>query len=261
MKERVGKLILLLLISMLAVTGCGGGAAERGAENKETLIIGAAASLQESFTELGRLFEEEDSRWSLEFTFASSGNLKTSIEQGAPIDVFASAAQKQMNALVAAQLVDEASVKDFAKNALVVVVPEDSPVSSLEEVFALDRIAIGEPETVPAGQYAKESLTNLGQWEELEERLILAKDVRQCLFYVEQKEVDAGFVYATDAAKSRKVKVIISMPEESYSPVIYPMGIVSASARKEGARQWMDFVLSEKGREVLGRYGFQDPSE
>ncbi len=262
MKKRTGKLVVFLVILMFVVAGCAGGQGDQGGvENRETLTIGAAASLNESFTELGQLFENEYPQWSVDFTFASSGNVKTSIEQGAPIDVFASAAQKQMKALVESQLVEKASVKDFAKNVVVAVVPNDSPVSTLEEIFALERVSIGEPETVPAGQYAKESLTNLGYWGDMEERLIFAKDVRQCLFYVEQKEVDAGFVYATDAAKSTEVKVIASLPDGSYSPVIYPIGIVSASTQKEGAQQWIDFVLSEKGQEVLGKYGFQNPGE
>jgi molybdate transport system substrate-binding protein len=265
-KSRVWSLFFLLLVGLFALAGCNKpgagpepvGGAEEGAV-KKTLVIGAAASLNEAFTELGRLFEAQNPGWKVEFSFAGSGNLKTGIEQGAPLDVFAPAAEKQMNELLDSGHIDPNTVRLFAKNELVMVVPQNSSVNSREEIIHLDIIAVGEPESVPAGQYAKESLTNLGYWEQLEGKLVFTKDVRQALFYVERGEADAGFVYATDAAKSETVRIVTPMPEESYQPVLYPIGILSNAGNREGAEMWVELVTGDQGQGVLSKYGFQKP--
>jgi len=260
-------LIVVLILGLFLFTGCNktpGNETNQGSEQPtppttKTLVIGAAASLNEAFTELGQMFEANNPGWKVEFSFASSGNLKTSIEQGAPMDVFASAAEKQMNDLKASGHIIPDTIKLMLKNELVMIVPEKSTVKSLEEIIDLARVAVGEPESVPAGQYAKQSLTSLGYWDQLSEKLIFAKDVRQVLFYVEQDEVDAGFVYATDAAKSGKVQVITAMPEDTYPSVLYPIGIVASTKHRDGGEMWLEFVLGEEGQKVLSKYGFKKP--
>ena len=266
MKSKKWSIVAFILAVLVVLGGCGKPATqgEGPSEGQEvietkTLVVGAAASLNESFTELGQLFEADNPEWKVEFNFASSGNLKTSIEQGAPMDVFASAAEKQMNALKDSGHIDSDTVKLMVKNELVFIAPKNSSLSSLDELPGLEKIAVGEPESVPAGQYAKESLTNLGLWDKLAGKLAFTKDVRQALFYVEQNEVDAGFVYATDAAKSDAVQVVMAMPEDSYASVLYPIGILASSENREGAEKWVEFVLSDKGQEVLSKYGFKTP--
>ena len=259
-------LAVSLILGLVLLAGCNQNSGQKSPQNTnesavktQTLVVGAAASLNEAFTELGQLFESNNPNWKVEFSFASSGNLKTSIEQGAPIDVFASAAEKQMDDLRETGHIDGNTVQLMLKNQLVLIVPESSEVKSLEELLNLRRIAIAEPSSAPVGQYAKQSLTNLGYWSRLEDKLILAKDVRQVLFYVEQNEVDAGFVYATDAAKSGIVKVVTAMPEDSYPTALYPIGIVSSTKQKAIAEKWIEFVLSEEGQRVLSAYGFEKP--
>lgn len=266
MRSRAWSIFLLLLVGLLVLAGCNqpGTKPEAGREAGEnvvdkTLVIGAAASLNEAFTELGQIFEADNPGWKVEFSFAGSGNLKTGIEQGAPLDVFAPAAEKQMNELQDSGHIDPDTVKLFAKNELVMVVPQNSSVDFLEEIAGLDIIAVGEPGSVPAGQYARESLTNLGYWEQVEGKLVFTKDVRQALFYVERGEADAGIVYATDAVKSETVRVVTSMPEESYQPVLYPIGILSNAGNREGAEKWVELVTGDKGQEVLSKYGFKKP--
>lgn len=172
MKTKSLALVGALILALLLFTGCNQNPGritqdpnKPAAAKNATLVIGAAASLNEAFTELGQLFETKNPGWKVEFTFASSGNLKTSIEQGAPLDVFASAAEKQMNDLKSSGHIDANSVKLMLKNELVMVAPKNSTVKSLNEVTGLGRVAIGEPISVPAGQYAKQSLTSLGYYE------------------------------------------------------------------------------------------------
>ncbi len=259
-------LVVGLILGLVLSVGCDQSSGQKSPQNgegvaaqTETLVVGAAASLNEAFTELGQLFESNNTNWKVEFSFASSGNLKTSIEQGAPIDVFASAAEKQMDDLKEAGHIDANTVQLMLKNQLVLIVPKNSDVKSLEDLLNLRRIAIAEPSSAPVGQYAKESLTSLGYWSQLEDKLILAKDVRQVLFYVEQDEVDAGFVYATDAAKSNEVNVVAAMPEDSYPTALYPIGIVSSTKQRVISEKWIEFVLSEEGQRVLREYGFEKP--
>lgn len=253
MGKQAWRLGILLVVGLLVLVGCS------KPQTGKTLVIGAAASLNEAFTEIGQLFEADNPGWKVEFSFASSGNLKTSIEKGAPIDVFASAAEKQMLALKDSGHIAGDTIKPLVKNELVLIVPRKSTVNHLEEIVNLRRIALGEPESVPAGQYAQESLMNLGYWGRIKERLVFTKDVRQALFYVEQDEVDAGFVYATDAAKSDSVRIITALPEESYEAPSYPIGILSNTANREGAEKWVELVTSDKGQKVLSKYGFKKP--
>lgn len=272
MQRKIWRFVVLLVLGLFMLGGCsqpgnkannegnaGRSSDAEAAESGGTLVIGAAASLNEAFTEIGEIFEAENPNWKVEFSFASSGNLKTSIEQGAPIDVFASAAKKQMDGLRDSGHIDPDTIKPLAKNELVMIVPQNSSVSSLEELMDLGKIALGEPESVPAGQYGKESLINIGYWDQLADKLVFTKDVRQALFYVEQDEVDAGFVYATDAAKSDSVNVVTAMPADSYTLVLYPIGILSETENRAGAEKWVEFVLGDKGQEVLERYGFKKP--
>lgn len=233
-----------------------------GARADQELIVSAAASLTNAFQDVGKKFEKANSDIKVVFNFAASGPLLQQIEGGAPVDVFASADQKTMDQAGEKHLILDASRKDFASNRLVLIVPQGSKIS-VTSAKDLDRkeitkIALGKPETVPAGRYTQEALTNEGLWESLSSKFIHGDSVRQVLDYVVRGEVDAGFVFATDAAIAKdKVTVITAM--EKHKPIRYPIAVVSATPKKETAQQFLDFVLSEEGRETLSQYGFGKP--
>ena len=272
-------IVLLVLLSVFLAIGCTGNGSEATNETdnqvtaetpvseqeSETILVSAAASLTEAFTDMESQFEAENPGVDVNFNFAGSGSLRTQIEGGAPVDVFASADQKNMDILAGEELIENSSRKDFAQNSLVLIVPSSSTlnITGIEDLTApeVERIAIGNPETAPVGKYTTQSLTEAGLWDQIEDKTILAEDVKQVLVYVERGEVDAGFVYMTDAktADPEKIKIIATVPVST--PVSYPIAVVSASENKEEAQEFLDFVTGEEGQEILEEYGFTPESE
>ena len=226
-----------------------------------SIVVGAAVSLKESFNELGDLYQRRTGT-KVTFTFAASGQLEKQIEAGAPVDVFASAAEKEMDQLQAKNLIDRATRADFARNTLVLVVPQDSTLNlkSFSELVkpSVAKIAIGNPKTVPAGQYAQQLLGNEQIWPKIDSRLILAENVRQVLDYVARGEVDAGVVYSTDVQVARgKVLVVAQAAGADYGPILYPLAVIRGSANANAARGFVNLVLSPEGMEILKKHGFQ----
>lgn len=254
----VAAAVLGILILAMAISP----AAE---QEPDTLIVSAAASLTEAFTDMESHFEAENPGIDVKMNFAGSGNLRMQIEGGAPIDVFASADQNHMDILSGEELIENNSRKDFAQNFLVLIVPATSTlnITGLEDLTApeFEKISIGNPDTAPVGKYARLALTEAGLWDQLENRTILAEDVKQVLVYVERGEVDAGFVYMTDAktADLGTIKIVASVPVST--PVSYPIAVVSSSKQKEEAQEFLDFVTGEEGQEILEEYGFTPESE
>ena len=200
----------------------------------QDVTLSVAVSSKEATEELGRGFMAARPGVTLRYNFGASGDLQKQIEAGAPIDLFLSAAQRQMDELEKQNLIVAASRRAFARNALVVIKPADSRVDITKPADLLEarvgRIVIGSPKTVPAGQYAEESLRALGLWDRLQPKLVFSENVRQALDYVARGEVDAGFVYTTDAAsRAQGVKEAFRPPDDSYRPVIYPGAVVAAS--------------------------------
>ncbi len=225
----------------------------------EELTVSAAASLTNAFTELKGDFEKTHPGTSISTNFAASNPLLQQIKEGAPADVFASADQATMNKAQTEKLIDPASRKDFVSNSLVMIVPADSKavITSVTDLEKLERLAVGNPDSVPAGRYTRDSLTSAGLWEKLQPKYVLGQSVRQVLDYVSRGEVDAGFVYGTDARQAGdKVRVVMKM--EGHEPVLYPIAVVSASTHKKLAQDFVDFVLSPAGRAVLEKYGFDE---
>lgn len=245
----------------LAVCALAAGPAHAG-----DLVVSAAASLTDAFNEAGRAFEAAHSGTHVVFNFGASDVLLRQIEQGAPADVFASADEATMDRAVAAGRVDAATRKDFAANALVLIVPAGnagaaSPAASLADLRGdcCKRIAIGNPDSVPAGRYAKQALVAANLWDALQPKLVQTQNVRQALDYVARGEAEAGFVYATDAAaQAQKVRVAISVP--TATPVRYPAGVTAACAHKPVACEFVQFLLSAHGQAALSRHGFRPPS-
>jgi len=234
----------------------------RSALAEQELIVSAAASLTNVFGQIGRRFENANPGVKVIFNFAASGPLLQQIEKGAPVDVFASADQKSMDQAMEKNLILPETRKDFVSNKLVLIVPKDSrlPVKGLQDLGLeeVSKVCLGNPETVPAGRYTRELLSNEGLWETLKPKFIYGNSVRQVLDYVGRGEVDAGFVFATDAAIAKdKVRVVVAA--EKLKPILYPVAVVATARAKETAQRFVDCVLSEEGREIFSRYGFGRP--
>jgi len=226
------------------------------------LTISAAASLGDAFRDIGRAFESAHPDTKVQLNFAASGALLQQIAKGAPVDVFASADEETMDRAEQQKLIRHGSRVDFAANALVVVVPRDAASSpkTLADLAAtsIRRIAIGLPASVPAGRYARFALDKAKLWPAIEAKVIGAQSVRQGLDYVARGEVDAGFVYATDAAlEVDKVRVAFVVPTDP--PVRYPIAIVEGSGNLAAARGFVAFVASLAGQDTMARYGFGKP--
>ncbi|CAK7032338.1 MAG: Molybdate-binding protein ModA [Saezia sanguinis] len=226
----------------------------------QELIVSAAASLSNAFKDVGEAFEKQNPGVKVTFNFAASGVLLRQIEQGAPVDVFASADQATMDR--AKDLIADSTRFDFARNTLVLIVPagatqQPAKLEDLKE-SAYRTIAVGTPSSVPAGNYTQQVMQKEQLWSVLEPKFVFGENVRQVLQYVSRKEADAGFVYGTDAALSaNEVTVALVVPTES--AITYPMAQIKASDKPELAGKFMQFVVSEDGQKILARYGFVSP--
>lgn len=229
---------------------------------EEELLVSAAASLTNVMKDIGKGFEAENQDIKVILNFAGSGALYMQIANGAPVDVFASADQFTMDQAEKKKLILPVTRKNFVQNTLVLAAPVDSeiPVQNLQGLThsKVKRIAIGKTDTVPAGRYSKEVLVNNRLWEKLSPKLITANSVRHVLHYVSRGEVDAGFVYKTDAAATKeRVRIIEQL--EGHTPIVYPIAVVAASKEQDMAQKFLDFVLSPKGQEIFAGYGFSKP--
>ncbi|WP_084069405.1 molybdate ABC transporter substrate-binding protein [Paraburkholderia heleia] len=225
----------------------------------QQLTVSAAASLTDAFKEVGAKFEATHPDVSVRFNFGASGMLLQQIRQGAPVDVFASADEQTVTRGVDAGLFDESTRRDFATNALVLIVPaaQGSPVKSVMDLSnpAVRRIAIGKVSTVPVGRYTQQALEKAMLWDALAPKFAQADSVRQVLDYVSRGEADAGFVYRTDAAlMPGKVEIVQAVG--GHDPVTYPVIAVSASREKALAKAFLDYLLTPSAQDILKRYGF-----
>jgi molybdate transport system substrate-binding protein len=235
-------------VLLIAFTGCGRPAG--------TLTVSLAASLRGSIEEITSLYEREHRETQVVLNFGASGMLAQQIEQGAPADVFFSAAPQPMDALASKGLILAGTRRDLLRNQIVLVSPAESGLRSFQQLPELKLIAMGDPGSVPAGMYGREVLSSLGLWDRVQGKLVFAKDVRQVLTYVENGDADAGIVYATDARESGKVRIAEIAAENSHSPVVYPAAVLKGSWHPEAARAFIGFLISPAARTVFDRHGF-----
>ena len=251
--------IIVIIAAGLYVTGSLGTSTDSSL-NGQDVQLAAAASLKNVYDEkLIPMFEEKYPGVTVTPTYASSGDLQKQIENGLKADVFMSAGNKQMDALINESYVDNASNVKFLENKLVLIVPADSDsnITSFEELKDVNgTIAIGDPESVPAGQYANESLHNIGIWDDVEPRLSLASDVTAVLNQVAQGSADYGIVYATDAKSNNNVKVVCEAPKSSLKTIIYPVAPLKASQNDTATEKFMEFLQSQEAQQVFEDYGF-----
>ena len=226
------------------------------------LTVSAAASLTQAFQDMGRQFEAQHPGTKVMFNFGASGALLQQMVNGAPVDVFASADTDTMDKAVARKAVNAADVKVFTSNHLVLVTPANSlaVMTQLVDLKKPDikRFAMGLPASVPAGLYAQGALDKAGLWKDVKDKVISTQNVRQALDYVARNEVDAGFVYASDAQlMAGKVKVAFQVA--TTAPIHYPMAKVSATKQADEASKFITFVLSQAGQSVMKKHGFTAP--
>lgn len=247
-----GLLIVLLAIAFRAIAPV--------TAQPATLLVAAAASLQNVLEELDPLFESAHPEIRVNYNFAASGPLQQQVEQGAPIDLFISAASRQMDALQTKNLILTDTRHTLLTNSLVLVVPRDSRLglTGFRQLTNSDvqRVAVGEPRSVPAGQYAEEVFKNLGILEQLRPKFVFGNSVRNVLAAVESGNADAGVVYATDAKISDRVRQVATAPGRLHDPIVYPMAIITASRNPQAARTYAQFLTSRPAQAAFRRYGF-----
>jgi molybdate transport system substrate-binding protein len=229
------------------------------AAGKSVIQISAAISLKDALAVLKESYEKKNPDVDVRFNLASSGMLQKQIEEGAPVDLFISAGKKQMDELAAKKLIVPETRSDLLGNVLVLIVSKEKKgsIASFNDLpVKAQSISIGQPETVPAGKYGKETLTNLKLWDSVQKKIMFAKDVRQVLSYVESGNVDAGLVYRSDTLALKSGVVVAVAPKGSHSPILYPMAIIKDGKNRNTAKKFMDFLRSAEAAKVFATYKF-----
>lgn len=225
-----------------------------------TLLVAAAASLQDALKELNPLFESANRGITVNYNFAASGPLQQQIEQGAPVDLFISAATRQMDALQQKNLILTNTRRNLLTNSLVLVVPRNSKLglTNFRQLTNsnVKRISVGEPRSVPAGQYAEEVFKNLKILDQLRPKFVYGNSVRNVLSSVESGNADVGVVYATDAKISGQVRQVATAPRNLHSAIVYPMAVIAASRNQQAARTYAQFLTSQQAQNIFKKYGF-----
>ncbi|WP_295115737.1 molybdate ABC transporter substrate-binding protein [uncultured Methanobrevibacter sp.] len=268
---KYNKLLIIGIIALVAVISVGsvsagwfdflGGNSTDTSLDGQEVNLAAAASLKNVYDEkLIPMFQEKYPGVKVTPTYASSGDLQTQIENGLKADVFMSAANKQMNALANKSLVDNKTNVQFLENKVVLIVPKDSTanITSFNDLKNVSgNIAIGDPESVPAGQYAQEVLNNTGIWDDVQSKLSLGTDVTAVLNQVSQGSAECGIVYSTDAKSDSNVKVVCEAPDSALkTPVIYPVAVLKNAEHPDAAKQFVEFLQTKEAKDVFVEYGF-----
>jgi len=263
-------LIIWIFFSFLLVIGCDRAtekpdppASSPGATSPapptSTLTVSAAASLKDALDEIKPLYSQQKSNVGLTYNYGASGSLQRQIEQGAPVDIFISAAKKQMDALQDKGLLLDGTRKDLLKNEIVLIAaPNATGITNFKDLTSdrVKKIALGEPKSVPAGQYAEQVLTSQNILDQIKPKVVYANDVRQVLNFVATGNADAGIVYLSDAKSSKKVKTVATAPEKSHSPVVYPIAVLKSSKNPDIAKDFVQWLSNDKAKTVFEKHGF-----
>ena len=263
--KKISLILVFLMVFAFALTGCGGQAeeeapaAEGPTDEAVEVNISAAASLTDALTEIQSEYAKE-SNAILQFNFASSGALQKQIGEGAPCDLFLSASKAHMDTLEEAGLIENDSRKNLLGNSITLIAASEKEgvVQGYESLTSDDvaSISIGTPESVPAGKYAQQTLQNLGIWDQIEDKIVYAKDVRQVLEYVDTGNVDCGLVYSSDTIVMETGVIVENLPEDSHDPIVYPAALIKDSAQREAAAKFLDFLQTDYAKGVFEKYGF-----
>lgn len=245
-------LLLIVLLTGLFI-GCD------GRKRQTELLVGAAASLEPVLEEMKAVYLEQNPDIKLSFTFASSGTLEQQIKEGAPIDVYLSASPKQVKSLEEDGLIMDDSRVDLIRNELALIVPKtkETIITDFKDVQNAAVIALGDPASVPVGQYAVEVFKNLDNWEDIKDKTTYGKDVSEVLAWVSAGNAEIGVVYVTDAIKEDKVEIVSIALEGSHSPIIYSVVIIKETEHETQARDFIRFLGSNKAKEIFEEYSFR----
>lgn len=257
---KLKKLSIVLGLSIFLLIGCSN-TQEKNIESIEKieLNISAAASLTEAMDEIQKKYEDINENISLIINYGSSGSLQQQIEQGASCDVFISAGEKQMKLLEEKNVLLDGTYKDLLENDLVLIAHKDSNVNGISDLNTnkVKYLAIGDPESVPAGTYADEVLTNLNIKGLLTHKLVFAKNVKEVLNWVKSENAEAGFVYYSDTIGVDSIKIIETTPDNSHTPIIYPIAIMKDSKQVKAAKDFEEYLLGNEGQDILKKYGYK----
>ncbi|MEJ1930948.1 molybdate ABC transporter substrate-binding protein [Nostoc sp. NIES-2111] len=230
------------------------------AQQRISLTVSSAIALREALQEIKTAYQRQQPNTNITYNFGASGALQQQIENGAPVDVFISAAQKQMDALETKGFLLANTRRNLVTNRIVLIVPKASTgISSIKDLTnsQVKKIAIGEPRSVPIGQYSEEIFKNLRITEQVKSKFVFGNTVRQVLSFVESGNVDAGIVWVTDATISDKVKVVETIAENLHSPAIFPAAALKGSKNPNAARAYMEFLFSNQAKTIFTKYGFR----
>jgi molybdate transport system substrate-binding protein len=247
--KRIDEILALVLCASIVFLS---GSADAG-----EIKLSLAVSLKQAVTELSDAFAKNNPGTTFQLNSGASGALAKQIESGAPSDIFISANLEWMDYLEEKGLIEKKNVKTLAHNKLVFIGDAGLNIKSLKDLLPLEKIAIGSPGSSPAGEYAMNALSKAGIDKQLDKKLVMAKDVRECLMYAERGEVDGAFIYKTDALNmSGKLKILFEAPQDLYPRVTYPMGLTNSGAGNDEAKRFFIFLQSEAAKTVLAKHGF-----
>ena len=258
----------MLILSLWLIAGCDRSPykvleTSKQESPKVKLTVSAAASLKNVLTEINSLYQKKDPETEVIYNFASSGSLQRQIDQGARVDIFISAAEDKINALAQADLLLTATQQNLLNNQIVLIAPKNKQQNKIKlDNFSdltneeISMIALGEPKSVPVGQYAQEVLNFWGISEQVNAKAVYGKDARQVLNYVATGNVDAGIVYYTDALTSDRIQIVAISPKNSHSPVVYPLAVIKDSEHPEAAADLIEFLTTPEVQQIFKQYGF-----
>ncbi len=248
---RTFRILAALLTLAVLLSGC-------KSARHPTLTLSIAASLQDAMVEVESSYQHDHGPVDFRNNFGASGTLAREIEQGAPVDAIVSAGAKPMDDLQAKSLLAPGTRSDLLRNSLVLIAPQDSRLAGFDDLPrpAVRLLAMGDPASVPAGQYGEETLKALDLYDKIKSKIVLGKDVRQVLTYVETGNADAGLVYATDARISPKVRIVALAPESTHHAIVYPMAVVAGSRNLQPTRNFLAYLNSPAARAIFIKHGF-----
>ncbi|MDA8351629.1 MAG: molybdate ABC transporter substrate-binding protein [Firmicutes bacterium] len=233
-------------------------------EKQQEIVVLAASSLSGALAELERVYEEEYPEQELSISYAASGKLRQQIERGAPADLFLSAGDREMDKLEEKGQILAETRTQLLTNQLMLIVPKgDSPIEGLADLRpeAVNRLAMGDPQTVPAGRYAREFLTETRRWQGLKSKMVFATHVRQVVAYVESGNADAGLVYRSDLKKSEGVKAVAIIPSHLHTPIVYTGAVTEGANRSKQAEHFLRWLKGKQAISIFQRYGFEEVAD
>jgi len=252
-------IFIFLLTIPFTLASCKPASSSENSSKPRNITVSAASSLKDALIEIQPKFEKENNI-KLTFNLEASGILQKQIEEGAPVDLFISAGNKQIDELEKKNLIDRSSKINLLKNKLVLIVGNDykDKIKSVTDLVTIkDKISMGNPLTVPAGQYAKESLQYLKLMDKLSDKIVPAKDVKQVVTYVENNEVAAGIVFKSDATTIKHSFILLTFAENSHNPIVYPAALINNSKEKEAGNKFLQYLSSSDAQKIFKKYGFE----